>query len=157
MSESFEAFYEREFQAVFRTVWLLCRDRSLAEDVAQEAFARTLERWRRIKDQPWRGGYVTTIAVNLVRHTSRRRPAVPLTEGDDERDAEFDIWEAVANLPKRERQATVLFYRLDMPIEQIARAMGCRVSTVRAHLTRARRHLQRLVSEEDEEFDDERT
>jgi RNA polymerase sigma factor (sigma-70 family) len=143
--EAFEAFYEREFQPVFATVWLLCRDQALTEEIVQEAFARVLERWRRIGREPWRGAYVTSTAVNLVRRRSRRPPAdpaVPASQSSAEMEEAMDLWRAVARLPRRERQAVVLFYRLDLPAEQTARAMGCSSATVRAHLTRARQRLR---------------
>ncbi len=150
MTEPFEAFYEREFQPVFRTVWLLCRDGSLAEEITQEAFARTLERWKQVGDQPWRGGYVTSIAVNLVRR-HKKQLKTPLTDlaASDETERSLDLWNIVARLARRERQAVVLFYRLDLPIEQVALAMGCRASTARAHLTRARQRLRGELKDEE--------
>jgi DNA-directed RNA polymerase specialized sigma24 family protein len=50
----FERFYERESHAVFSSVFLLCRNRAVAEDATQEAFARAFERWDRLGSQPWR-------------------------------------------------------------------------------------------------------
>ena len=55
----FEALYRREFLAVFRTVYLLAGTREVAEDATQEAFARALERWSRLRGQTWAGGWVT--------------------------------------------------------------------------------------------------
>jgi len=152
--EPFEAFYEREFQPVYRTVWLLCRDSTLAEEITQEAFARTLERWKRLGDRSWRGGYVTNVALNLVRREARRRPQVDVSAAASDQGEAVDIWRAVATLPRRERQAVVLFYRFDLPVEQLAVVMGCRASTARAHLTRARRRL--LAQLKDEESSDGR-
>jgi DNA-directed RNA polymerase specialized sigma24 family protein len=45
----FEQFYQREAQAVFATVFLFCRNQAVAEDATQEAFARALERWHRLR------------------------------------------------------------------------------------------------------------
>jgi RNA polymerase sigma factor (sigma-70 family) len=140
---------------VFGTCWLLCRDSSLAEEATQEAFARALERWRRIGHEPWRGGYVTAMAVNLIRRARRASettramavPGVDQTAPLDTAEASA-VWDAVAELPRRERQATVLFYRLGLPVEETASAMGCRPSTVRAHLSRARDRLRPLLREE---------
>lgn len=51
----FERTYREEFIRVFRTVYLLSYDEKAAEDATQEAFARALERWPRLRDQPWVG------------------------------------------------------------------------------------------------------
>jgi RNA polymerase sigma-70 factor (ECF subfamily) len=47
----------------------------------------------------------------------------------------------VRELPPRQQQAVVLHYRLDLPVEEVARLMGLREGTVRTHLARARRVL----------------
>lgn len=54
----FVELYEREHERVFQVTFALCRDLALAEDATQEAFARALERWTRLRDRPWVGGWV---------------------------------------------------------------------------------------------------
>ena len=51
--EGFRAMYEAEFVNVYRTVLLMCGDRSIAEEATQEAFARALARWRRLSRTSW--------------------------------------------------------------------------------------------------------
>jgi RNA polymerase sigma-70 factor (ECF subfamily) len=145
----FRALYEREFQAVFRTVYLLCRRRDLAEEATQEAFARAWERWRRLQDRPWAAGWVTTTALNAARRAIRREraPSFPASPEGADADATLDVWRAVARLPVRQQQALVLHYRLGLPTPDVAAAMRCRVSTVRAYLTRAREALRPLLEE----------
>ena len=46
----FDTFFHTEYQRLFQTMYLLVRDRVQAEDFAQEAMARTYERWRRIRE-----------------------------------------------------------------------------------------------------------
>jgi RNA polymerase sigma-70 factor (ECF subfamily) len=147
---AFRDLYEREAHAVFQTVYLLCRDRTAAEDATQEAFARALERWARLRDQPWVGGWVTSTAVNAVRRTLRRRPAVRLNaHPDQDLDASVDLWREVRRLPLRQQQAVILRYRADLPMEEIGAAMGCDAGTVRTHLARARDTLRKRIGELD--------
>jgi RNA polymerase sigma-70 factor (ECF subfamily) len=147
----FLALYEREFGPVARTVFLLCRDAHVAEDATQEAFVRALERWNRLRNEPWAGGWVATTAMNLARRAMRRRggrsasTAVP-DEGD--RDAALDLWRSVSRLPLRQQQALVLHYRLGMPTAEVAAAMRCGESAVRGYLTRARASLRATFQEE---------
>ncbi|HEY7282202.1 MAG TPA: sigma-70 family RNA polymerase sigma factor [Actinomycetota bacterium] len=145
----FRRFYEEQYEAVFRAVFLLCRDREVAEDATQDAFVRALERWRRLGDASWAGGWVTTTALNRARRLLRRRPADPTALAPvGEQEAAIDLWRAVAALPLRHQQAVVLHYRLGLSTAETAAAMGCGDGTLRAYLTRARRSLERALTEE---------
>jgi len=138
----FERFYEREAQAVFSAVFLLCRDRALAEDAAQEAFARAFARWGRLGTQPWSAGWVTTTALNVARRSLRRRPLPPHQDPEPATRADVDLWAAVRRLPRRQQQAVVRHYRMDLPVREVAEILGCREGTVRTHLARARAVLR---------------
>src|SRR5919198_300131 len=127
----FRALYEREFQAVFRTVFLLTRRRDVAEDATQEAFARAWERWRRLRDESWAAGWVTTTALNVARRGLRGH-ALPTPEvpSPPDPDALADLRAAIRLLPRRQQEAVVLYYLADLPITDVAAAMGCREGTV---------------------------
>jgi RNA polymerase sigma-70 factor, ECF subfamily len=146
----FRALYEREFQAVFRTVFLLSRRRDVAEEATQEAFVRAWQRWNRLRDRPWVAGWITTTALNLARRALRRRPDaspdIPTVGPDAE--TTIDLWRAVGDLPLRQQQALILHYRLGMPTPDVAAAMRCKATTVRAHLTRARASLRATLEED---------
>ena len=85
---AFRDFYQRESRAVFHAVYLLCRDRAVAEDSTQEAFARALSRWRRLRGEPWAAGWVMTTALNVARRSLRQR--APLPEPAVVADADLD-------------------------------------------------------------------
>jgi RNA polymerase sigma-70 factor (ECF subfamily) len=144
----FAELYEAEFQTIFRTVFLLCGDRAAAEDATQEGFARALERWRRLRDQPWVAGWITTTAINAVRRSLRRRPEPPPAERSDvDVEESWDLWRAVRALPRRQQEAVVLHYVLDMSVAETGRAMGCEDGTVKVHLARARESLRGRLEE----------
>jgi len=134
---------------VFRAVWALCGDRGVAEDATQEAFARALERWRRLRDRPWAGAWVTTTAMNFARRALRRRPKPSTTAREDpaDLDASIDLWRGIRGLPVRQQEAVVLYYVLDLPVADVAQAMGCEQGTVKAHLARARGALRVAMEE----------
>jgi len=142
--QGFTEFYEREFAGVFRPVFLLCRNRSVAEEATQEAFARALERWRRLRDRSWAAGWVTTTALNVARRSLRRGPVPedPAPTGPEDLEAGLDLWRAVALLPQRQQEAVVLHYALDLPVAEVAEIMRCEQGTVKAHLFRARSGLR---------------
>jgi RNA polymerase sigma-70 factor, ECF subfamily len=149
---AFEALYEEEFRAVFRAAYLLSGDRELAEDAAQEAFARALERWRRLKGEPWAGGWVMTTALNVVRRSLRRRGEPGNLEspepGNQTLDEAIDLWRGVRDLPRRQREAVVLHHVLDLPVADCGRIMRCSAGSVKRHLSRARAALARRLVEE---------
>jgi RNA polymerase sigma-70 factor (ECF subfamily) len=141
----FVELYKTEHDRVFQIVYVLCGDAATAEDATQEAFVRALERWDRLRDQPWAAGWVTTTAVNMARRMLRRRrwlSGTGPTEVDLVADGALDLWQAVKRLPRRQQQAVTLHYIFDLPLAQVGKVMGCREGTVKAHLSRAREELR---------------
>jgi RNA polymerase sigma-70 factor (ECF subfamily) len=146
----FRELYEQEFAAVYRAAYALSGDRSLAEDAAQEAFARALARWRRLGREPWAGGWVMTTALNVARRQMRRRPPVSARERPADADTEslLDLRRAIEDLPARQQTAVVLHYLMGLPVADVAASMGCREGTVKAHLAKARASLERRLAED---------
>jgi RNA polymerase sigma-70 factor (ECF subfamily) len=139
----FQELYEREYEPVFRATYLLCGDRRAAEDSTQEAFARCLERWGRLKDEPWVAGWVTSTALNHARKALRRRREPEARQsGDHDRDAAVDLWRAIRSLPRRQQESIVLHYASDLAVGEVAAVMGCCEGAVKSHLSRAREALR---------------
>ncbi len=143
----FDEFFRTEYAPVYRAAFLSSGSREVAEDVAQEAFARAFARWKRLRSQPWAGGWVMTTALNLCkRHHKRRADAsVAATSGVDVRnrsDAGLDLARALQKLPMRQRTAVTLFYLGDLPLGQIAHLMQISEGAVKAHLAEARAALR---------------
>jgi len=133
---------------VYRAAFALCGDRELAQDAAQEAFARALARWGRLRDEPWAAGWVMTTALNVTRRALRRRtPAPPPPARRLDVDTLLDVRVTIRTLPRRQQTAVVLYYLAGLPVAEVAGAMGCREGTVRAHLARARASLARGLGE----------
>lgn len=143
----FRELYEREFHAVYRAAYALCGDRDVAQDAAQEAFARALARWRRLSREPWAGGWVMTTALNYTRRQMRRRPPAQAERpADADAEALMDLRRSIDGLPSRQQTAVILHYLMDLPVGEVADAMGCKEGTVKAHLARARVTLERRLS-----------
>jgi RNA polymerase sigma-70 factor (ECF subfamily) len=145
----FVQLYRAEHDRVFRATWAFCGDRTVAEDATQEAFARALERWPRLREQPWVTAWVTSTALNAARRLQRRRrwphraetaPAGTAAAADAA--GAVELWQVVRALPRRQREAVTLHYLADLPVAEVARLMGCREGTVKAHLAHAREALR---------------
>jgi len=69
------AFYADQHDRIFATLVLLVRDRSVAEELAQETFVRVCERWHRVRELDRPGAWAHRGAVNLALSKPRRRQA----------------------------------------------------------------------------------
>lgn len=148
---SFEEFFGEHRDALFRALWLLTRDSHEAEEIAQDAFVRLLERWDRLPGITDPAAYLYRTAMNLWRSRLRRtaqatkRIAHAAAGGDEMSaiDSTDVVIRALAQLPRMQRAAICLVDLLDMTSEQAAAALGIRSSTVRVHLARGRESLRR--------------
>lgn len=69
----------------------------------------------------------------------------PVVVGEEFPAETEEFWGLVRKLPARQAQAIALFYLEDRPVNEIAEILGCKESTARVHLMRARRKLARLL------------
>jgi RNA polymerase sigma-70 factor (ECF subfamily) len=131
---SFEAFYEETFRRLFTALALVTRDRSEAEEIAQDAFLRVYERWERVGSLDDPTGYVFRVAMNVLRSRYRRaalvlRRAVALAprERDDlaEIETHDEVLRLLASLVPKERAAVVLTSILDHSNEEAGGCSAC--------------------------------
>lgn len=156
-SPTFEAFFARHHEALFRALWLLTRDRDEAEEVAQEAFLRLWERWDRVSAGPDPLAYVYRTAMNLWRSRLRRigvaaRKVVHQRwrdEGIEGVEARDVVIRSLTGLPPRQRAAVVLVDVLDLTSERAGAVLGIRPVTVRVLAARARATLAKEMGASD--------
>lgn len=153
---SFERFVLSHHAKLYGALCLVTGDRYEAEDVAQEAFVRILERWEHVRGVDDPTGYLFRTAMNVFRGRYRRaavalRHAVSLMP----RDADFEAIEAretvvaaMARLPVEQRAALVVTALLGYSSEDAAYILGTKPSTLRARATRARAALRQMIGEE---------
>lgn len=129
--------YERRAVDFVRLAYLLTGNRAAAEELTHDVFIATHAAWTRV-EQP--EPYVRKALVNACHSWFRRRdveqrhrpaPPEPTMLGADE------LWDALNRLPYRRRAAVVLRFYEDLPDAEIAKALGCRPSTVRTTIHRA--------------------
>jgi RNA polymerase sigma-70 factor (ECF subfamily) len=153
---SFEEFFLRERAGLFSALCLVTRNRHEAEELAQDAFVRVLERWDRVGMMADPRGYLYRTAMNAFRNRYRRavlaaRRALRVTPPDDAIamvDARDAAVRALAPLSPRQRAATVLVDLLGYTSEEAAGMLGIRASTVRMHTSRAHAALKEAMSHE---------
>lgn len=145
---------------LFGLVLMMVRQPAAAEDVTQDAFVRAylhLDRYdERRPFYPWIATIGVRLAQNRLRaHSRTRERERPLADEEPEdgaRDApvgaliageqERALWQAVSALPSGERTAVLLYYRDELPVQDIAHALGVSAGTIKTLLFRARRRLR---------------
>ena len=133
---------------------LVAGDIHLAQDAADEAFARALARWDRVGSMQSPNGWTYRVALNVLRRRGRRAALERTLLARHHDPAEVpapagEAWEAVRHLPPRQRAAVVLRYVADLTEEQVGVAMGVSRSTISSALADARRTLGRLLADDD--------
>ena len=147
---SFRWFFEAEYRRLCEALYLLTRDAYEAEDLAQEAMTRALERWDRVGTMDSPAGYVYRTALNLNRKRIRRlvvaaRRAlsdVPPQDDSGTVDDRQDVRQALTSVSPREREALVLVDWLEMNAEEAGHLLGIAPGAVRVRLHRGRAKLR---------------
>ena len=95
-------------------------------DAVDEAFARALERWPRVRTMDSPIGWTFTVARNLLRRAARSGRRVTFGRGHREPTPEIDmaLWDTVRSLPKRERELIALRYVADLTEPEIATTLA---------------------------------
>ena len=147
-----KAFLTTDYPRIVSAVALVAGSQAAAEDAVAEALARAWERSDHGEQIDSLPAWVTRVALNLAKSRLRRlrvearhraSPEATAEHGDDR----VDVERALATLPRREREATVLRYHLDLSVAEIAATLGVTEGTVKTLLYRARRHLAATLGE----------
>jgi RNA polymerase sigma-70 factor (ECF subfamily) len=156
---AFARFFRDQFAAVTRAVYLICHDRQVAEDVAQDAFTQLHVHWRKVsgyeRPEAWVRRVAVRIAIRTTQRDERRRHLHRAVEPQTVRDGrDPDLMEALKRLPPRQRAAIALHYLEDRPVDEVASILGCAPSTARVHLHKARQRLAEMLRETVDEVPD---
>jgi RNA polymerase sigma-70 factor (ECF subfamily) len=155
-------FLHTRYPRLVAAVALVCGSRPAAEDAVQEALLRAWERSEKGEEIESLNAWVTTVSLNVARSGLRRlmaerrarsrlgRDFVPEpTSGD-----RIDVERALAALPRRQREAIVLRYYLQMDTREVSEALGIHEGTVKSTLSRARTALAGALGETDTETEE---
>ena len=158
--DEFAEFVQARSTALHRAAYLMVGDVALAQDLVQEALVKTYAAWGRLRDKGNAEAYcrkaITTTAISWFRRMSwsRERATEVLPEtgraghGDDVTQSQW-LWDALQQLPVRQRAAIVLRYYEDLTEAQTADAMGCAVGTVKSQVSAGIVKLRDLLGDDD--------
>lgn len=140
----------------------LCSNSFDAEDLYQETWLLAVKNLSHYDPErpfePW----LTKICVNTYRNVLRRLARSPFLDfrSNEEKDTLLHgvpapvhpdyraLYDAVHRLPEKYRIAVILFYFQDMDIAAAAQAMGIPAGTVKSRLSKARKLLKEVLTDE---------
>jgi RNA polymerase sigma-70 factor (ECF subfamily) len=158
---TFASLYPDLYTVVSRTVRVTLGADREQEDVVQVAFLQIFRSIGTLRDPSKLKSWAAAVAVHTARRELRRRQRqrrlmrvelhehslVLSHEPDFERGLRFERARRVlATMPARERDVLVPWLSGAGTIAQIARSLGCSLSTARRRLLRARRALGRTAA-----------
>jgi len=146
VDDDFVATYRLHFPRLVRALELSGASRSTAEDLAQEAFARTFSRWRRVRRGSNPAGYVYRVAFRLARRPSlsTQHLVEDRSSGDVAAEATLNagVDAALDAMPLGRRKCAVLCLVVGISTKDAAHTLRIAESTVRKQLERARVDLR---------------
>jgi len=165
-ADVFGELFDEHARSIYNLAFRLTGNWSVADDVVSLTF---LEAWR-LRDRvdidggslrPWLLGIATNVARNTRRATRRHEAAlarlppaeaVPdfadeVVDSIDDGEQVVAVREALTALRQPELEVLALCVWSGLPYAEAARALGVPVGTVRSRLSRARKKLNKLVTD----------
>lgn len=151
---TFEQFVDARLDHAYRLARLILRDAQEAEDATHDAFTRAWRDLHRLRELDRLDAWFDRILVNACRDRIRRG-RLRRHGGLDEATARADTHDAHRRVEDRDaldrafaalnpdqRVAVVLRFYADLPLGDVARAVGAPVGTVQSRIHYALRHLR---------------
>jgi RNA polymerase sigma factor (sigma-70 family) len=166
--QAFAELYELTSQEVYRTARAVLRDEDAALDVQQDTFVFAWSHLDQLNDpekvRPW----LRTIAVNRAKSLLRRQSPVLFTELENDegeglpeqadlspesspelslerKETAELVSEILSELSDGQRAAVAMYYYEQMPVHEIAEALGVTPGTVKTQLARGRKKIEDAV------------
>ena len=138
--ESFGKLCRRYYGPMVAIAYSVVSDHQLAEDAAQESFARALVSLRKLKNQtrfaPWLGAICRNVAKDMVAQKARNN--------NTDENARL-IRQAIEQLPVSAKELMVLRYYNGLSYEQIGSVLGISQAAINGRLSRAKRKMAKYL------------
>jgi RNA polymerase sigma-70 factor (sigma-E family) len=154
------ALHRTEYRNLVRLARLLLDDVGASEEVVQDAFVALQLRWRTIREPEKAAAWLRSAVLNGARSQLRRRQVrerlLPRPGPDGgpadgaalAADEHRRVVAALQQLPRRQREALVLRFYLELSERETAEAMGVSAGSVKTHVHRGLAALTPLLEED---------
>lgn len=154
LEEGFEGRFDELYGVGYRVGYRLLGVREDAQDVAAEAVARALARWRSVAGYaaPWVARVATNLALDMIRARGTATRAQPglvsrTVAVDPGVEARLDLVAALRTLPRRQREVVALRFLADRSEAETAATLGCSVGTVKSSASRGIASLRAALAD----------
>ena len=150
--DSFGRLARRYYASMVAIAYSILADHQLAEDAAQEAFARALTSLSKLrkpdKFAPWLAQICRNVAKDMV--AARARPINPrdlsgAPDSNSQDDNVEAVRRAIEQLSVSARELIVLRYYNGLSYEEISSVLGVSKPTINGRLTRAKRKMAKYL------------
>jgi RNA polymerase sigma-70 factor (ECF subfamily) len=149
---------------MMRTIWRIVRHDQLAEDTLQDALTVIWRKRHRIRAHPNPEALILKICLNCAYDCLRKRErqrkhqnlitqsasgdqARPNVSCDlEQKQAVSEVLRAMSRLPRNQAFAVIMRVVQEQSYDAIAQTMGCSETTVRIHVSRARKRLSQWLA-----------
>lgn len=138
--------FKKHSDTVYRLAFARLKNQTDADDVLQEVFLRYLRLGKPADNEEYEKALLIRITINCSKtllSANKRGRTEELCENIPCPEApEHNALEAVMKLPEKYRTVIHLYYYCGYSAEETAEIIGCKPSTVRSRLFRAREKLK---------------
>jgi RNA polymerase sigma-70 factor (ECF subfamily) len=150
--DSFGRLVRRYYPSMVAIAYSIIADNQLAEDAAQEAFARALTSLGKLrkpgKFAPWLAQICRNVAKDMVAAKARQinpRDFSPVPDCDSQDDNVEAVRRAIEQLSVSARELIVLRYYNGLSYEEISSVLGISKPTINGRLTRAKQKIAKYL------------
>lgn len=153
--ENIEEIYRRHFDMVYRVSFSYLKNPHDTEDAVADVFAKLMKKGAAFRSAEHEKAWLIRTAINtckdFLKHWWRSRANIDDYENLQSGDAIYidETLKAVMELPERYKDALYLYYYEGYATEEIAKMLKKPHSTIRNHLSEARKLLRGVLDDEE--------
>ncbi len=149
--EAMSILVDRHKSRIFTTIYLIVKDRYIAEDILQDVFIKAINiiKQKKYNEQgkflPWILRIAHNQAIDHFRK-EKRNPKITLADGSDifnclkfsedfseserlSKDSKKFLKKTIENLPEKQKQVLIMRHYMDMSFQEIAEATNVSINT----------------------------
>lgn len=153
-NDSFIYAVKRNNQRLYMIALSFTKNHADAEDILQNTFLKLWKYNGNFENDEHIDKWLTRVCINESKNYIKLpfRKNANLDDANElytfDKTKDFDVFNAVMSLPKKERTVIHLFYYEDLTVNEMAKMLDLKESAVKTRLHRARNKLKEILGDE---------